>query len=54
MSIAVSAAALFFVGAYEAKTSVGDWRKKGLQMTLIGLGAAAVGYLEGRVFGASG
>jgi vacuolar iron transporter family protein len=51
-AIAVSAAALFLVGAYEAKTSIGDWRKKGLQMTLIGLGAAAVGYLAGRIFGA--
>ena len=53
-AIAISAAALFFVGAYEAKTSVGDWRKKGLQMTLIGLGAAFVGYLAGKIFGASG
>ena len=53
-AIAIFAAALFFVGAYEAKTSVGDWRKKGLQMTAIGLGAAAVGYLAGRIFGASG
>jgi len=51
-SIGLSAVALFFVGAYEAKTSIGDWRKKGLQMTLIGLGAAAVGYLAGKVFGA--
>jgi VIT1/CCC1 family predicted Fe2+/Mn2+ transporter len=51
-AIAVSAAALFFVGAYEAKTSVGDWRKKGLQMTAIGLGAAFVGYLAGKIFGA--
>ena len=53
VAIALSAAALFFVGAYEAKTSIGDWRKKGLQMTAIGLGAALVGYLAGRLFGAS-
>jgi VIT1/CCC1 family predicted Fe2+/Mn2+ transporter len=51
-AIAISAAALFFVGAYEAKTSVGDWRRKGLQMTVIGLGAAFVGYLAGKLFGA--
>lgn len=50
-AIALSAAALFFVGAYEAKTSIGDWRRKGLQMTAIGLGAALVGYLAGRLFG---
>jgi len=53
-SIGLSAVALFFVGAYEAKTSVGDWRKKGLQMTAIGLGAALVGYLVGKLFGAAG
>jgi VIT1/CCC1 family predicted Fe2+/Mn2+ transporter len=51
-SIALSAVVLFFVGAYEARTSIGDWRWKGLQMTLIGLGAALVGYLVGRLFGA--
>jgi len=51
-AIGVSAAALFFVGAYEAQTSVGDWRRKGLQMTLIGLGAAFIGYLAGKLFGA--
>jgi len=50
-SIGISAVALFFVGAYEAKTSVGDWRRKGLQMTAIGLGAAFVGYLAGKLFG---
>jgi VIT1/CCC1 family predicted Fe2+/Mn2+ transporter len=54
VSIGLSAVVLFFVGAYEAKTSVGDWRKKGLQMTAIGLGAAFVGYLVGKLFGASG
>jgi VIT1/CCC1 family predicted Fe2+/Mn2+ transporter len=53
-AIGLSAVVLFFVGAYEAKTSIGDWRKKGLQMTLIGLGAALAGYLVGRLFGASG
>ena len=52
-SIGLSAVVLFFVGAYEARTSVGDWRKKGMQMTAIGLGAAVVGYLVGRLFGAS-
>jgi VIT1/CCC1 family predicted Fe2+/Mn2+ transporter len=52
-AIALSAAALFFVGAYEAQTSIGDWRKKGLQMTAIGLGAAFVGYLVGKIFGAA-
>jgi vacuolar iron transporter family protein len=53
-SIGLSAVALFFVGAYEARISIGDWRKKGLQMTAIGLGAAFVGYLVGKLFGAAG
>jgi vacuolar iron transporter family protein len=53
-SIGISAVALFFVGAYEARISIGDWRKKGFQMTAIGLGAAFVGYLVGKLFGASG
>lgn len=53
-SIGLSAAVLFFVGAYEAKSSIGDWRKKGLQMVAIGLGAALVGYLVGRLFGTGG
>ncbi len=52
-SIGLSAVVLFGVGAYEATTSIGDWRRKGLQMTLIGLGAALVGYLVGKLFGAS-
>jgi VIT1/CCC1 family predicted Fe2+/Mn2+ transporter len=52
-SVALSAVVLFLVGAYEAKTSIGDWRKKGLQMTAIGLGAALVGYVVGKLFGAS-
>jgi predicted membrane protein (TIGR00267 family) len=50
LSIALSAVALFGVGVYSAKTLVGDWRKSGLQMLAIGLGAAALGFLIGRLF----
>jgi predicted membrane protein (TIGR00267 family) len=50
LAIALSAVTLFAVGVYSAKTLVGDWRKSGLQMVLIGLGAAAVGFLIGRLF----
>jgi predicted membrane protein (TIGR00267 family) len=50
IAIALSAVTLFAVGVYSAKTLVGDWRKSGLQMTAIGLGAAAVGFLIGRLF----
>lgn len=53
-SIVVSGAVLFGVGVYSAKTLVGDWRKSGLQMLLIGLGAAGLGFLIGRAIGAAG
>jgi len=50
----LSALVLFGVGAYQAVTLVGDWRKKGLQMVLIGLGAAGIGFLIGRLFHTAG
>ena len=50
MAIVLSAVTLFAVGVYSAKTLVGDWRKSGLQMLAIGLGAAALGFLIGRLF----
>ena len=50
----LSALALFGVGVYESVTLVGDWRKNGLKMVAIGLGAAAVGFLIGRLFHATG
>ncbi len=49
-SIVVSALALFAAGVYEAKSYVGNWLHKGLQMVAIGMGAALVGFLVGRVF----
>jgi VIT1/CCC1 family predicted Fe2+/Mn2+ transporter len=54
LSIGLSAVVLFGVGVYSAKTLVGDWRKSGLQMMVIGLGAAGVGFLVGRLFQAAG
>jgi predicted membrane protein (TIGR00267 family) len=53
-AIMLSAIALFAVGVYSAKTLIGNWRKSGLQMVAIGLGAAAVGFLIGRLFHATG
>jgi VIT1/CCC1 family predicted Fe2+/Mn2+ transporter len=50
LAIALSAVTLFAVGVYSAKTLVGDWRKSGIQMVAIGLCAAAVGFLIGRLF----
>ena len=53
-AIVLSALVLFGVGAYSAVTLVGDWRKKGLQMVAIGLGAAAIGFLIARLFHTAG
>jgi predicted membrane protein (TIGR00267 family) len=53
-AIVLSAGVLFGVGVYESVTLVGDWRKNGLRMVVIGLGAAAVGFLIGRLFHATG
>jgi VIT1/CCC1 family predicted Fe2+/Mn2+ transporter len=54
IAIVVSALALFCVGAYEAKSSIGDWRRSGLQMAAIGLCSAFVGFLAGRLFHSTG
>ena len=53
-AIVLSAVTLFAVGVYSAKTLIGDWRKSGLQMVTIGLGAAALGFLIGRLLQATG
>jgi VIT1/CCC1 family predicted Fe2+/Mn2+ transporter len=43
---------LFFIGAYEAKTTIGSIWWSGLQMTIIGLAAGFAGYLIGHLIGA--
>jgi vacuolar iron transporter family protein len=53
-AIVLSAGVLFGVGVYSSLTLVGDWRKNGLKMVAIGLGAAAVGFLIGHLFHATG
>ena len=50
----LSALVLFGVGVYSSVTLVGDWRKNGLKMVAIGLGAAAIGFLIGHLFHATG
>jgi predicted membrane protein (TIGR00267 family) len=54
LGIVLSALVLFGVGVYSAVTLVGDWRKSGLKMMVIGLGAAAVGFAIGRLFHTAG
>jgi vacuolar iron transporter family protein len=46
-SIAVSGAALFGIGWYEAKTTIGSFWRSGLRMLLIGLAAGFAGFLIG-------
>src|SRR3989442_10622400 len=54
LAIVLSALVLFGVGVYSAVTLVGDWRKSGPKMVVIGLGAAGIGFLIGNLFHASG
>ena len=49
-SIIISAVTLFAVGVYQAITLTGSWWKSGLRILLIGLGAAAVGFLIAKLF----
>ncbi len=44
VAIVSSGIVLFGVGVYSSVTLVGDWRRNGVQMLVIGLGAAAVGF----------
>src|SRR5438477_10384004 len=54
LAIVLSALVLFGVGVYSAVTLVGDWRRSGPKMLVIGLGAAGVGFLIGNLFHAAG
>jgi len=54
LAIVLSGITLFVVGVYSAVTLVGDWRTSGLKMLVIGLGAAGVGFVVGRLFNATG
>ena len=54
LALILSAIVLFGVGTYSALTRVGVWWKQGARMVVIGLGAAGVGFLIGRLFHASG
>jgi len=52
-SVAISGVCLFFIGLYEARTTVGSLWKSGLQMAVIGLAAGLAGFLIGHFIGAS-
>jgi VIT1/CCC1 family predicted Fe2+/Mn2+ transporter len=52
ISLVLSALALFVVGAYKARITVGRPARSGLQMAVIGIVSALAGYLIGALFGA--
>ncbi len=51
LSVIISAIALFVTGALKAKYTIGDWKKSGIEMMLIGLASALIGYGIGRILG---
>lgn len=50
-SLIISAIALFITGAVEAKITIGSWIKKGIQLMIIGMASAGVGFLIGKLVG---
>jgi vacuolar iron transporter family protein len=50
-SIIISAIGLFITGAVEGKMTVGKWLKNGLQLMIIGMGAAGIGFIVGKILG---
>lgn len=53
IDLVISAATLFMAGVIKSKLTVGKWYRSGMQMLLIGILSALVGYLVGRIFGAT-
>ncbi|MCI4361243.1 MAG: VIT1/CCC1 transporter family protein [Thermoplasmata archaeon] len=53
LAIVASAIALFGIGWYESKITIGNWWQNGLQMAMIGLAGGFAGYLIGHFLGAS-
>ena len=54
ISLVVSALALFAVGVYKARSTVGRPVRSGLQMAVIGIISALAGYAIGTMFGVKG
>jgi len=53
LAVLFSGVALFGIGWYEAKITVGSWWREGLEMLVIGLSGGVAGYLIGRLVGAA-
>ena len=54
IALVISALALFAVGVYKARTTVGRPLRSGLQMAVIGMISALAGYAIGTIFGVKG
>ncbi len=54
VSIIISALALFIVGAVKAKLSLGNWKRSGIELMIIGIIAAFAGYGIGLLLKAYG
>jgi vacuolar iron transporter family protein len=52
-ALVLSIIALFIAGSIEARITVGDWKKRGIEMAVIGMMAAMLGYIIGKLLGAS-
>jgi VIT1/CCC1 family predicted Fe2+/Mn2+ transporter len=50
-SLLLSTLVLFAAGAYKARITVGNWLKSGIEMALVGMLAALVGYVVGKLTG---
>jgi predicted membrane protein (TIGR00267 family) len=50
VSLVISAITLFIVGAYKARATIGDWRTSGVEIAIIGIVAALIGYVVGLLF----
>ncbi len=50
-AVLISAITLFIIGAVKAKLTIGDWRKSGLEMLVVGIVAALAGYFIGTLLG---
>jgi len=53
LAVAASGIALFGIGWYESKITVGGWWQNGLQLVGIGLAGGFAGYLIGHILGAA-
>lgn len=51
VSLIISIAMLFIMGALKAKITVGSWKRSGLEIATIGTAAAIGGYLIGKLLG---